>query len=56
MVAVTVAVFEGLVAEALAGIPEGLRAQIDNVAVLVDAASPPGASSGSTRACPSPSG
>lgn len=43
MVAITVAAFEDLVTEALADIPEGLRGRIDNVAVLVDAASPPGA-------------
>src|SRR5271155_4110477 len=34
--------FEELVADALDGIPTGLRAAMDNVAVLVDDFSPPG--------------
>ena len=34
--------FEELVTDALDGIPEGLRANMDNVAVMVDDLSPPG--------------
>ena len=34
--------FEALVAEALATIPDGLRAQMENVAIVVDDQSPPG--------------
>lgn len=34
--------FEELVSDALDGIPEGLRANMDNVAVIVDDLSPPG--------------
>ncbi len=34
--------FEGLVADALASIPEGLRGQMDNVAIIIDDESPPG--------------
>ena len=34
--------FEALVADALATIPEQLRAEMDNVAIIVDAESPPG--------------
>jgi predicted Zn-dependent protease with MMP-like domain len=34
--------FEALVADALATIPDELRAQMDNVAIIVDDESPPG--------------
>jgi predicted Zn-dependent protease with MMP-like domain len=35
--------FEVLVADALATIPENLRAQMENVAIIIDDESPPGA-------------
>jgi predicted Zn-dependent protease with MMP-like domain len=34
--------FEGLVAEALESIPDGLRAEMENVAIIIDDESPPG--------------
>jgi len=34
--------FEAMVADALASIPDGLRRQMDNVAILIDDQSPPG--------------
>ena len=34
--------FEALVADALATIPDELRTQMDNVAIIIDAESPPG--------------
>jgi predicted Zn-dependent protease with MMP-like domain len=37
-----VAAFEALVADALDAIPDELRAQMDNVAIVVDDQSPPG--------------
>jgi len=39
---IDVDVFETLVGEALATIPDGLRREMDNVAILIDDASPPG--------------
>jgi predicted Zn-dependent protease with MMP-like domain len=35
-------VFEALVADALATIPDNLRAEMENVAIIVDSESPPG--------------
>jgi hypothetical protein len=34
--------FEALVADALEGIPDGLRAEMENVAIIIDDESPPG--------------
>ena len=39
---IDVDVFETLVGDALAAIPEGLRREMDNVAILIDDTSPPG--------------
>ncbi len=35
--------FEAMVADALATIPDGLRAEMENVAIIIDDESPPGA-------------
>ncbi len=39
---IDVTAFEALVADALEAIPEGLRAEMENVAIIIDDESPPG--------------
>ena len=41
--------FERLVADALADIPDQLRAEMENVAIIIDDQSPPGDSTACTR-------
>jgi predicted Zn-dependent protease with MMP-like domain len=40
---IDVDIFEALVADALATIPDELRAEMENVAIIIDSESPPGA-------------
>ena len=42
MESITADAFEVLVADALATIPDGLRAEMENVAIIIDDESPPG--------------
>ena len=44
--------FEQLVVEAMATIPDELRAEMDNVAIIIDDTSPPGPSTACTRESP----
>lgn len=49
---VDVDTFEALVAESLATIPDALRAEMENVAIIIDDESPRVRSSASTRGFP----